>query len=126
MTILQVCGVTLSLLLFLVQVGKGRGGGGRGVVFAAALLLFSASLASIAEVVALVRQNGTLFEESGYKGLLKAVGIGVISQFTAEICRDAGEPVLAGRVEFFAKVEIILLSVPQVRAILQIAGELAA
>ena len=38
---------------------------------------------------------------------------------------DAGEPVLAGRVEFFAKVEIILLSIPQIRAILQIAGELA-
>ena len=105
--------------------GRGRGYGGRGVVFAASILLFSASLSGIAQVLALLKESGSLFDDGAYEGLLKAVGIGVLSQFTAEICRDAGEPVLAGRVEFFAKVEIILLSIPQIRAILQIAGELA-
>ena len=125
MTVLQVCGIALSLLIFLLQIGRGRGYGGRGVVFAASLLLFSASLSGISQVFSLLRERGSLFDTGGYEGLLKAVGIGVVSQFTAEICRDAGEPVLAGRVEFFAKVEIILLSLPQIRSILQIAGELA-
>ena len=48
-----------------------------------------------------------------------------MGQFTAELCRDAGEQVLASRVEFFCKVEIILLSLPLVRQILTLAGEFA-
>ena len=123
MTVLQVCGVALSRLNFLLQTAKSHGPNGRSVVFAASLLFFSASMEGVKNVFTLLKSTEPLFDSSGYTALLKAVGIGMVSQFTAELCRDAGEPVLAGRVEFFAKIEIILLSMPLVRQILQLAGE---
>ena len=126
MTVLQVCGISLSLLIFLLQVGRNKGTGGRGVVFAAALMLFSASLEGVAEVFSLFKMQSAGFDADGYKALFKALGIGIVSQFTSELCRDAGEPVLAGRVEFFAKIEIMLLSLPLLRQILALAGEFAA
>lgn len=125
MTVLKVCGIALSLLLFLLQISGSKGPNGRGVVFAAALLFFSASLSGIGEIFALVTRYKTLFDKTGYTALVKALGIGIVGQFTAELCRDAGEHVLAGRVEFFCKVEIILLSLPLVEQILALAGGFA-
>lgn len=124
MNILQVCGVSLSLLLFLVQAKRSGGVDTRSVVFAAAVLFLSVSMNNLKEIVLLFEQKPV--NDLGYGMLWKAVGIGMIGQFTAEVCRDAGEPVLAGRVEFFAKIEIVLLSLPQIRQILSLAEELAA
>ena len=122
MNILQACGIALSLLLFLVQVGRGSGVDTRSVVFAAAVLFLSVSMSSLKEIVSIFDTVPT--NDVGYDVLWKTLGIGMIGQFTSEICRDAGEPVLAGRVEFFAKVEIILLSLPLVRQILSLAGQM--
>ena len=124
MNILQVCGVSLSLLLFLLQMGKQGAPSGRMIVFAASLLLFFASLTGIGQMLGLMR--GQLHTGGAYEALYKALGIGLISQFTAELCRDAAEPVLANRIEFFAKAEIILLSVPLLQQIFSLAAEFAA
>ena len=126
MTVLQVCGIALSLLMFLLQLTGRKGPDGRSVVFASALMFFSASLSGVREIFTLVSEQGSLFDVTGYTSLFKALGIGMVGQFTAELCRDAGEPVLASRVEFFCKVEIVLLSLPLVREILTLAGEFAA
>lgn len=123
MTILQVCGIALSLLMFLVQAKRSGSADTKTIVFAAAVLFLSASLSDLKEIVLLFDAHPV--SDLGYTSLWKALGIGMIGQFTAELCRDAGEPVLAGRVEFFAKVEIVLLSLPLVRQILSLAGELA-
>ncbi len=123
MSVLQACGIALSLLILLVPAKRSGGTDLRFVVFGVALLFFSVSIADLKEILDLFRhQADTGF---GYDILFKALGIGMISQFTAEICRDAGETVLAGRVEFLAKVEIVLLSLPLLRQILSLAKELA-
>ncbi len=44
--------------------------------------------------------------------LLKAFGIGILSQAAADICRDAGESALAGKVEFGGKVLLLLCGLP--------------
>lgn len=125
MTVLQACGVALSLLLFLLQIGKSGAPNGRSVVFAAALLFFSASLSGIADIFSLIGNQTHAFRTEGIESLFKALGIAIVSQFTAELCRDAGEPVLASRVEFLAKVEIILLSIPLLQRVLALAEDFA-
>lgn len=44
--------------------------------------------------------------------LLKALGICLLVQFSADACRDAGENALASKVEFAGKISILLLALP--------------
>lgn len=49
--------------------------------------------------------------------LLKITGIAYLAQFAAELCRDAGESSLAGRVEFAGKTAIALMSFPIIKEV---------
>jgi len=51
--------------------------------------------------------------------ILKIVGIAYIADFGAQICRDAGEGAVAAKIEFAAKVLILVMAVPIVIAVLQ-------
>lgn len=50
--------------------------------------------------------------------LLKALGIAFLTETAASICRDCGEASLAGWVETAGKLEILLLSFPLIRTVL--------
>ena len=51
--------------------------------------------------------------------ILKIVGIAYISDFGSQICRDAGEGALASKIEFAAKVIVLIMAVPIIVAVLQ-------
>ncbi len=44
--------------------------------------------------------------------ILKIIGIAYITEFGAQICRDAGEGVIASKVEFSGKILIMVMSIP--------------
>lgn len=44
--------------------------------------------------------------------ILKIVGIAYIAEFGAQVCKDAGEGVIASKIEFAGKVLIMVMSVP--------------
>lgn len=46
--------------------------------------------------------------------VLRVAGVAVISDFAAQLCRDAGESALAGRVMLIARLAILALCVPLV------------
>lgn len=50
--------------------------------------------------------------------ILKIVGIAYIADFGAQICRDSGEGAVASKIEFAAKILILVLAVPIVVAVL--------
>ena len=52
--------------------------------------------------------------------LLKIIGIAYIADFGAQICRDAGEGAVATKVEFAAKILVMLLALPIIIAILEL------
>ena len=55
-------------------------------------------------------ENGV---DSGYVGtLLKIIGIAYIAQFGAQICKDAGETAVAGKVELCGRVLILASAIP--------------
>ena len=119
MTVLQVCGIALSVLMFTLQAGKKS----KGAVIAAGVLFFSVSLEELGLLFSFFAEQNSVQGRQYYKALMKALGIGIVCQFTAQLCRDAGEGTLASGVEFFGKVEIILLSVPMLRELLTLARE---
>lgn len=52
---------------------------------------------------------------------LKAVGIGYITSFVADACRDAGQSALASKAELAGKGAIFVLSIPMITGILRTA-----
>lgn len=56
--------------------------------------------------------------------LMKALGIAVLTQCCAELCRESGENSIATGVELAGKVELLLLSLPLIGEILTAAKEL--
>lgn len=58
---------------------------------------------------------------SYFKVALKALGIGYITSFISESCKDAGQAALALKAELAGKCAIFLLSVPLVLGILETA-----
>ena len=51
--------------------------------------------------------------------LLKMIGITYIGQFSSGLCRDAGYGTLAAQIEVFAKLYIMVLSMPVLRALME-------
>ncbi|MCG0274976.1 MAG: stage III sporulation protein AD [Thermosediminibacteraceae bacterium] len=52
--------------------------------------------------------------------ILKIVGIAYVAEFGAQICRDSGSSSLAAKIEFAAKIIIMLLSIPILMAVLEL------
>lgn len=62
-----------------------------------------------------------LFDGTGLSGahvsvLIKVLGISLVTQFSSDMCRDAGESALASKVEFAGKIMITAASVPVIKA----------
>ncbi|MFA5535556.1 MAG: stage III sporulation protein AD [Bacillota bacterium] len=51
--------------------------------------------------------------------VLKIIGLAYIAEFGTQISRDAGETAIAGRIEFAAKVLILVLAVPIFTAVFE-------
>ena len=50
--------------------------------------------------------------------ILKAIGIAYLTQFTSQICRDAGESAIASKVELVGRVLILAMALPLVTVLL--------
>ena len=84
------------------------------VAIAAGLCALALSADGIRTGVDILR---TLCTQSGMDAdslgiMLRAVGIALLSEFGAQLCRDADETALAGRVELTARVALLGMSVP--------------
>lgn len=55
--------------------------------------------------------------------ILRMLGIGLLTAFTADVCRDLGEGTLASRVELCGRAEILLLCLPFLSELLSLARE---
>lgn len=81
----------------------------------AVLLTFSSVASEIQDIQNLFGENGALV-----KILLKALGLSVIAQLAADICKDCGEQTLASAVEMTAKLSILLMALPAAKQLVEI------
>ena len=56
--------------------------------------------------------------------IIKVIGIAYITEFGAEVCRDAGENAIASKIEFAGKVLILILAAPIILALLNLLVEI--
>jgi stage III sporulation protein AD len=76
----------------------------------------------IAYLKELMIQSG--IQSSHGELLFKALGIALLTQFCADVCRESGESGAASTVELTGKMEILLLCLPLLEEILSAAREL--
>ena len=91
------------------------------VLFSSALLFFKivGSIGEITDTLKEITDNAG--ELSSYlKLMLKVLGIALITQITADICRDCGETALAGQTEVAAKIIIVAMFLPLFEAVVKI------
>lgn len=50
--------------------------------------------------------------------ILKIIGIAYVTEFGAQVCRDAGEGAVAGKIEFAGKVLVMVLAIPIIALVL--------
>ena len=92
---------------------------------AAALLFFAAALGLYFPIMERVRALFSLSGVASYaEPLLRAAGIAMICEITAGVCRELGENGIASGVQLFGKTEILVLCLPLVDDVLEIAKEL--
>ncbi|MHB1153585.1 MAG: SpoIIIAC/SpoIIIAD family protein [Eubacteriales bacterium] len=123
MDILKLCGAAIAAVMLILVIKQGREEFSPLVSLAVCVALFSAAITLFYPVIDYISEitSDSLLEP--YAGtLLKALGVGLITQTTAEVCRDSGETAVAGKVELLGKAEILLLSLPLLRELLSVAG----
>lgn len=70
-------------------------------------------------------ESGLIYIDSfSIEILLKSICIAILTQVTSAICKDAGEAGIAGFVETAGKLEILLLSFPLIKEILELTAQL--
>lgn len=85
------------------------------------ICVIARTVIGIAEVTNYLKELVDGSEAEGHlKVLLKAAGIAYITDFTADICRDAGVGNIATYVEFFGRCELLLLSLPLMSSLLEL------
>lgn len=122
MEIIQVAGFGIVASVLLVLLRKERPELALGFALVSGLALFFLILPRLSQVVVTF---GHLASSSGlepiYFGvIMKVLAISYIADFAASICRDAGESLMAGRVEMAGKILILVCSMPIIQGVLEV------
>ncbi|GFI31534.1 MAG: stage III sporulation protein AD [Lachnospiraceae bacterium] len=62
--------------------------------------------------------------DAGYIAILiKMIGITYVAEFSSNLCKDAGYQAVAGQIEMFGKLSILVISMPVLLVLLETIGE---
>ncbi|MDK2823261.1 MAG: stage sporulation protein [Clostridia bacterium] len=121
MEILQIVGLGLISTVFYIILKERKGEFAIQLSLAFAALVFILMMDKIQAIL-------QVFEDLALKAninmfylttIFKIIGIAYIAEFGAQICRDAGTESIAGKIEFAAKIIIMVLAIPIIVAILE-------
>ena len=95
-----------------------------GIATGAVILIVALNSLSgvIVQLHALVDKTGV--DSELFAALLKIVGIGYVTEYTASVCADADCASIGRKVAFAGKIAIFLLALPIVKALLDIVAQM--
>lgn len=120
MSMVQIGIIGVAGALLAVQFKSGRAEYGIYISIALSLLIFFSILKYLETIIRMVRTIGDYISmDAAYIGtLLKMLGITYIAEFSSSICKDAGYQAIAGQIEIFGKLAVLVLSMPILMALL--------
>lgn len=118
--ILGVAGAFLGLFL-----RQYRNEYGMLIGIASCMLIFAFLISKLELVLSYVDTIRSLLpvDERYFAMILKMIGITYAAEFATDLCRDAGYGSVAGQIEMFAKLSILLVSMPVLMGLIQTVGE---
>jgi stage III sporulation protein AD len=120
--IVQIVGLCLVTTVLVVIVKAQRPEMAVLISIAAGILIFFVVVGRISAVLDLLNNytRKMNIDITFLSVLLKIIGIAYITEFGAEICKDAGEGAMASKIELAGKVIIAVLAVPIITSLLDI------
>ena len=114
--ILGVAGVLLAL-----QFKSGKSEYGIYISIVLGLLIFASLLGKISLIKEVLNEINSVAgaDKDYWKTLWKILGITYAAECSSAICKDAGYQTIALQIEVFAKITILVLSLPVLSALLQ-------
>lgn len=94
------------------------------VGIAASICIFVFLIGKLESILSYVDSIQALLPIDGrYMGMiLKMIGITYIAEFSTDICKEAGYQAIAGQIEMFAKLSILLISMPVMMGFIETVG----
>lgn len=95
------------------------------VTLGVSLCIFYFILSKLELVLAVISQMQDYVKlDAGYIAILiKMIGITYVAEFSSNLCKDAGYQAVAGQIEMFGKLSILVISMPVLLALLETIGE---
>ncbi|ONI37678.1 stage III sporulation protein AD [Candidatus Epulonipiscium fishelsonii] len=126
MNILQIvsfAAIGVVIIKFLAEIGSNTQMYVRIIV---GLTLFSVACSQLDVVFQIIQQlaNKINMEGTYLTIILKIIGIAYISEFGYQLCKDAGEEGIGGKVQFAAKVMIFVVAAPVILALIDLITQL--
>lgn len=120
LSMVQVGIIGVAGALLAVQFKSGKAEYGIYISIALSLLIFFSIIKNLEMIVRMVRTIGDYISmDTVYIGtLFKMLGITYIAEFSSSICKDAGYQTIAGQIEIFGKLAVLVLSMPILMALL--------
>ncbi len=128
MNIIQIAILGVAGVLLAVQLKQERAEVAIYLCIAISVLAFFGIMDSMEVLVETIREIGSFVDvEASYiTTLLKMLGITYLAEFSSGICKDAGYQTVAVQIEMFAKLTILVLSLPILLALLRTIREFLA
>ncbi len=122
MEIMNIVGFALVVAVFAVLLRDGRPEMALLLALGFGVIVFILVLGKMGSIIDLFRDltRRAQVDELYLITLLKIVGIAYIAEFGAQICRDAGEGSIAGKIEMAGKILILLLALPIFTAVMEV------
>ena len=98
------------------------------IILATVIILFMTIIDTLTEVFTFLENiyNNVTYGKTFFPVILKVLAVAYITDFTAQLCKDAGEGTIGSKVELAGKVIIFYLAIPILSAILELIQSLLA
>jgi stage III sporulation protein AD len=120
MEIIQIIGLGIVVTILILVIRQQRPELAVQLSLALSVVIFLLVVGKISLVLDLFRElaDRANINQLYLNTVLKIIGIAYISEFGAQVCRDAGEGAIAGKIEFAGKILIMVLAIPIIAVVL--------
>lgn len=96
------------------------------IILATVIILFFSIIDKLEEIFTFLEDiyDNVTYGKTFFPVILKVLAVAYITDFTAQLCKDAGEGAIGAKVELAGKVIIFYLAMPILTAILELIGTL--